>query len=62
MNDVNGPLFHKGQYHIFYQLNPYDTEVGDGIHWGHARSNDLVYWEHLPLALWPSTEQGETGC
>ena len=62
MNDVNGPLFHKGNYHIFYQLNPYKPHVGDGIHWGHARSRDLVYWEHLPLAIWPSTEKGETGC
>ena len=29
------------------------------MHWGHARSRDLVNWEHLPIALWPSLEKGE---
>src|SRR5690606_22197395 len=55
MNDPNGPLFHDGWYHMFYQHNPY----GDGwghMHWGHFRSRDLVKWEHLPVALWPSEE------
>ncbi len=27
--------------------------------WGHARSKDLVHWEHLPVALYPNTENGE---
>ena len=22
MNDINGPLLHKGYYHVFYQLQP----------------------------------------
>lgn len=72
MNDINGPLYHKGYYHIFYQFNPfgdkpYDETVTDqvewaGMHWGHARSKDLVSWEHLPIALAPSVERGERGC
>lgn len=62
MNDVNGPLLHQGYYHIFYQLNPYRTDGRYGTHWGHARSRDLVHWEHLPLAVWPSTELGESSC
>ena len=65
MNDVNGPIFHKGYYHVFYQLNPdnegYDHQEAD-MHWGHTRSCDLVHWEYLPIALWPSQEQGEKHC
>lgn len=65
MNDPNGPIYHKGWYHMFYQHNPYADNWGH-MHWGHARSRDLVKWEHLPIALWPSLEAGEehvfSGC
>lgn len=61
MNDPNGVIYHNGWYHLFYQLNPYGDEWGQ-IHWGHARSRDLVQWEHLPIALWPSHELGEEHC
>ena len=63
MNDMNGPIYYGGYYHIFYQHNPYaDTQFDGGLHWGHARSTDLVHWQHLPMALWPSGEQGEAHC
>lgn len=65
INDPNGPLFHKGYYHVFYQLHPF-SEASGPKYWGHVRSRDLVKWEHLPIALAPSTELGEaeiwSGC
>lgn len=68
MNDPNGPIFYKSYYHLFYQLNPFSDESGARAlrYWGHVRSRDLVKWERLPIALWPSTELGEesvwSGC
>lgn len=59
--DPDGPFYYKGYYHMFYQYNP--DAFGYGYkHWGHARSRDMVYWEHLPIALWPSREIGEKHC
>jgi len=61
MNDPNGTVYHDGWYHVFYQHHPFDAHWGP-MYWGHARSRDLVRWEHLPIALWPSKELDETGC
>lgn len=61
MNDPNGTIHHDGWYHVFFQHNPF----GDGwghMHWGHARSRDLVHWERLPIALAPQIESGEEHC
>ncbi len=57
-NDPNGTLYYRGWHHLFYQLNPFAARIGSQ-HWGHARSRDLVNWEHLPIAIWPSTQLGE---
>lgn len=59
MNDPNGFSWFKGYYHMFYQYYPYAAEWGP-MHWGHARSKDLVHWETLPVALAP--DEHEDGC
>jgi beta-fructofuranosidase len=53
MNDPNGPIYWKGQYHMFFQYNPNGAYWGD-MHWAHAVSPDMVHWRHLPVALSPT--------
>lgn len=61
MNDPNGVSWHDGYCHVFYQHNPHGDEWAD-MHWAHARSRDLIHWEHLPLALRPQLSAGELHC
>ena len=58
-NAAHGPVYHKGYYHVFYQVSPWGWGNGRRWYWGHWRSKDLAHWEHLPLMLWPSEEKGE---
>lgn len=82
MNDPNGCMYVDGWYHLFYLQDPFSSEghsaarLANGTvisgtekpnrYWGHARSRDMLNWEHLPIALRPDRENGElkpiSGC
>lgn len=54
MNDPNGMVYYNGEYHLFFQSNPYGSRWAN-MHWGHAISSNLVKWEYKPTALAPDS-------
>lgn len=61
INDPNGLIYYKDKYHAFYQYYPHATHWGP-MHWGHVVSEDLLHWDRLPVALYPSNQTLEDGC
>ncbi|CAM0908434.1 unnamed protein product [Alopecurus aequalis] len=52
-NFMSGLVYYRGYYHLFYQYNSNGVAWDDGMEWGHAVSQDLVHWRHLPMAMLP---------
>ncbi len=52
MNDPNGMFYKDGEWHLYYQYNPYGSQW-ENMTWGHSVSTDLVHWKHLPNAIVP---------
>ena len=61
INDPNGFIYYKGEYHLFYQHFPYAPRWGR-MHWGHAVSRNLTDWKHLDIALFPTKTDDCDGC
>jgi sucrose-6-phosphate hydrolase SacC (GH32 family) len=55
MNEPHAPFYYSGQYHLFFQKNPFGP-FWHQIHWGHWVSPDMVHWRELPIALAPEDD------
>lgn len=62
INDPNGLILFRGEYHMFYQYHPNPDNDAVGACWGHAVSKDMLRWTDLPVALAPSEPYDKNGC
>ena len=61
LNDPNGLIFYKNEYHVFYQYNPDDCEHKNK-HWAHLKSKNLVNWKEFSIVLSPTDWFDKDGC
>lgn len=61
LNDPNGLIYYKGEYHFFYQHNPVGC-THSNKQWSHIISKDLLNWKNLPPALVPEDYFDRNGC
>jgi sucrose-6-phosphate hydrolase SacC (GH32 family) len=55
LNDPNGLIYYKGEYHMYFQHNPLSVRWGN-MSWGHAVSKDMIHWEEKPAVLFPNAQ------
>ena len=61
MNDPNGLIYFNGEFHLFYQANPFAT-TNFNLAWGHFISKNLIEYYETDFALYPEPTKKETGC
>ena len=61
LNDPNGLIFYKNEYHVFYQYNPDGCEHKNK-HWAHLKSKNLVDWKEFLIVLSPTDWFDKDGC
>ncbi|MEI9598300.1 sucrose-6-phosphate hydrolase [Moellerella wisconsensis] len=61
LNDPNGLIQFNGQYHVFYQWNPFACDHSQKC-WGHYISDDLVHWCEVAPAITPDASYDANGC
>jgi beta-fructofuranosidase len=58
INDPHGIIFRNGQYEVFYQYVPGQTEWAPNCHWGHAVGPDLMSLREREIAIAPGEGDG----
>lgn len=54
MNDPNGLFWKDGNFHLYFQHNPFGSHHGGvNVSWGHAVSADGVHFKEYPDAIMP---------